>query len=131
MATDRKKRRGRTFRLVLLGIILVLLLLLLMGDRWGVGPGDILRLTSPAPAQEAPDRSGDQDSRYREVVIRISETTIQVDENTHTLESLETYLNEADAETVYVLEDQQANYALFTRIEGMLQERELLYVIED
>jgi hypothetical protein len=131
MATDRKKKRGRTFRLALLGIILVLLLLLLLGDRWGIGPGDILLLTSPAPAQETPDRSGDQTGTYQEVVITVSDTTLRVGETSHTLDSLEYFLDEGEGNILYVLEDRQANYGLFTAVEAMLQERELMYVIED
>lgn len=131
MATDRKKKRGRAFRLALLGIILVLLLLLLLGDRWGIGPGDILLLTSPAPAQETPDRSGDQTGTYQEVVITVSDTTLRVGETSHTLDSLEYFLDEGEGNILYVLEDRQANYGLFTAVEAMLQERELMYVIED
>jgi hypothetical protein len=131
MTTDRKKKRRRTFRLALLGIILVLLLLLLLGDRWGIGPGDILLLTSPAPAQETPDRSGDQTGTYQEVVITVSDTTLRVGETSHTLDSLEYFLDEGEGNILYVLEDRQANYGLFTAVEAMLQERELMYVIED
>ena len=129
MTTDRKQRKKRTLRRAIMGIILVLLLLILLGDRWGMGPGDLLRLTSSDPPQES-ESNGTQIS-YREVMIRVSESTIQVNESDHTIDSLETYLNESEAGTLYVLIDQQANYALFTTIESMLQERELLYVIED
>jgi biopolymer transport protein ExbD len=129
MTKDRKYRRKRTLRRLLLGIILVFLLLFFLGDRWGIGPGDLLRLTSSDQEQES-ESNGTQTS-YREVLIRVSESTIQVNETVHTIDSLETSLNEAEADTLFVLIDQQANYALFTRIESMLQERELMYVIED
>lgn len=126
----KKKRRGR-FTLFLLAVILILLLLLFLGDRWGIGPGDVLQLTTTVQTPESPAGSDDQTGTYQEVVITVSDTTLRVGETSHTLDSLAYFLDQGEGNTLYVLEDRQANYGLFTAVEAMLQEKELMYVIED
>lgn len=131
MAKEKKKKRKGRFTLFLLVVILLLLVMLFLGNRWGIGPGDVLRLTTIVQTQETPEGEDDQTGTYEEVIITISDTTLMVGETSHTLDSLEYFLDEGEDNTLYVLEDRQANYGLFTAVEAMLQEKELMYVIEE
>ncbi len=96
-----------------------------------MGPGDVLQLTTTVQSPATPEEADDQTGTYEEVIITISDTTLRVGETYHTLDSLVYVLDTGESNILYVLEDRQANYGLFTAVEAKLQERDLLYVIDE
>jgi biopolymer transport protein ExbD len=130
MTKVKKRTKKRKLRLTLM-ILILLMLLVLLWDRIGSGSGNLLFFMESSPSQETPVPGGIETPGKKEVVITISETTIQLDETTYTLESLESYLEASESDTLFVLVDDQANNALFINIENLLKERQLTYVIQD
>lgn len=130
MSKVKKRTKKRKLRLTLV-ILILLMLLVLLWDRIGSGSGNLLFFMESSPSQETPGPGGIETPGKKEVVITISESTIQLDETTYTLESLESYLEASEPDTLFVLVDDQANNALFINIENLLKERQLTYVIED
>ncbi len=134
---EKKKRKGgRYFRLTLYVLILLILLVLLFGEQWGIGQGDLLRLLnrqeSPSQEEEMPaDRSAEDTTAYREVNVTVIGNAIQVDERAYTLEGFDAYLDTLGDKTLIVLKDEEANYTLFTTIEEMIGEKSVSYVIEE
>jgi hypothetical protein len=134
----KKRRRGRP--LILAIILLVLLLLLLFGDRLGLGTG--LSLLGDEPQDRTlpqinetsanePVNTEVTPSGRQEIILTITETSIEADGETYTLDAFATYLNDVDPDTLFVISDQQANYQLFKEVEALLQAGKKAYVIED
>ncbi|SCZ79722.1 hypothetical protein [Acidaminobacter hydrogenoformans] len=142
--SPKKPRKKRRFLSLFLTIILLFLILLLFGDRLGLGTGNYLSLISSgpeAPAEQPAEPSAETDApapgtetpgtEIQEVEITISETTIQIGAETYTLEDFAGFLEETDSKTLFVLSDQQANYALFKEVEALLKAQNRPYVIEE
>lgn len=142
--SQKKPRKKRRFLSLFLTVILLFLILLLFGDRLGLGTGNYLSLISGAPetqAEQPADPSAEADApapgtetpgtSAREVEITISETTIQIGPQTYSLEDFKGFLEETDPKTLFVLSDQQANYALFKEVEELLKTQNRPYVIEE
>lgn len=130
---QKKPKKKRRFLRLFLTFILLVVILLLFGERLGLGTGDYLSLISPTPAAEpvaepAPETPQD---KAQEIEITISDTAIQVDGETYTRDTFAAYLLETDENTLFVLSDQQANYALFKEVEDLLKSKNLPYVIEE
>ena len=133
----KKPKKKRRFLRLFLTFILLVVLLLLFGERLGLGTGDYLSLLSPSPVSgpvvkpvAEPVAETPQDTT-QEIKITISETAIQVDGETFTRDTFAAFLLEADENTLFVLSDQQANYALFKEVEEMHEAKNLSYVIEE
>ena len=133
----KKPKKKRRFLRLFMTFILLVVLLLLFGERLGLGTGEYLSLLNPSPvtgpvaqAVEEPETETPQ-TPIPEIKITISETAIQVDGETFTRDTFAAFLLEADENTLFVLSDQQANYALFKEVEEMLEAKNLSYVIEE
>ena len=146
--SPKKPRKKRRFLSLFLTVILLFLILLLFGDRLGLETGDFLSLigsapqtTSETPAEPAAEPAAPAGEtgtgaeapglEVQEMEITISETTIQIGAETYTLEDFADFLEETDSKTLFVLSDQQANYALFKEVEALLKDRNIPYVIEE
>lgn len=146
--SPKKPRKKRRFLSLFLTVILLFLILLLFGDRLGLGTGDFLSLIGSAPqtTAETPAEPTEEPAapagetgtgaevpglEAQEMEITISETTIQIGTETYTLEDFADFLEKTDSKTLFVLSDQQANYALFKEVEEILKAQNRPYVIEE
>ena len=146
--SPKRPRKKRRFLSLFLTVILLFLILLLFGDRLGLGTGDFLSLIGSAPqttaetpaepAAEPAAPAGETGTgaevpglEAQEMEITISETTIQIGAETYTLEDFADFLEKTEPKTLFVLSDQQANYALFKEVEEILKAQNRPYVIEE
>ena len=141
--SPKKTRKKRRFLSLFLTVILLFLMLLFFGDRLGLGTGNFMSLISKAPSEEPAGESGEPadsegevetevpGTEVQEVEITISETTIQIGAEAYTLEQFAGFLEETDSKMLFVLNDQQANYALFKEVEELLKAWNRPYVIEE
>ena len=111
-------------------MLLLIILALLFGGRWGIGSDDLIRLVEQQTSTET-EEPADSFADVQELVMIIEGNIIRIGDEQFTLDEIEAYLDEMPEETLVVLHDQEANYALFTLVEEKLNERNLRYVIEE
>jgi len=132
---QKRPKKKRRFLRLFLTIILLVVLLMLFGERLGLGTGDDLSLLSPSPVSGPVARPVTEPEvetpqvTAREIQITITETAIQVDGENYTRDTFAALLVNLDENTLFVLSDQQANYALFKEVEDLLKSKNLSYVI--
>ncbi len=134
MQTNRKEKSKKRFRYVrwlLLLVLLLIILALLFGGRWGIGSDDLIRLVEQQTSTETEEPADSVSADVQELTVIIEGNNIRIGDESFTLDEIEAYLQEMPEETLVVLHDQEANYALFTSVEEKLNERDLRYVIEE
>lgn len=125
---QRKKSKRKWVRNILI-LLVIILVLLVFDNRFGLGSGLAGLITSSTDPTE-PTTVESTVSEFNQRTIRVTEQIIYLDDVEISLDDLEGVLKSSDLQVIYTLKDDLANHALFVDIENILETLKLVYTIE-
>ena len=130
------KKKGFRLRFRTLVLLLLLLLLLLFMDSpFGLGTGliplfNLESETDPVSSTTEAAVTTEGQVAVSKVTIRVSDLAVYVDDALMAIDAVETFILEADVDTIFVLKDDKANNTVYVAVEKMLVDAGRVYTVE-